>query len=228
MLELDRHAVRDRRGSRLKELLAEVAETARRRRRTGERTQHRLPGRAVAPLRLPAAGLHGVERRKASGAIQGASYVDAQLDAARAALAAFVERIRAPCSRTRIGASPCTFAWRPRSNRGVRQAVAAAAKPMGTNYHIQEGKMVLEIKPRGFTKAPRSRHSCASRRSRADSRCSSATISPIEDGFRAVEVIGGISIAVGDRIKAQWRFEDPAAVRRWLGRIAALTDAHRA
>jgi len=44
-----------------------------------------------APLKLPAAGLHGVERRKASGAIQGASYVDAQLNAARVALTAFVE-----------------------------------------------------------------------------------------------------------------------------------------
>ena len=44
-----------------------------------------------APLKLPAAGLHGVERRKASGAIQGANYSDAQLDGARAALQAFVD-----------------------------------------------------------------------------------------------------------------------------------------
>src|SRR6202046_850775 len=43
-----------------------------------------------APLRLPAAGLHGVERRKASGLMQGASFVDAQLDRARTALAALV------------------------------------------------------------------------------------------------------------------------------------------
>ena len=28
-----------------------------------------------------------------------------------------------------------------------------SAKPLGSNYHIQEGNMVLEIKPRGFTKA---------------------------------------------------------------------------
>src|ERR1700720_3555903 len=43
-----------------------------------------------APLRLPAAGLHGVERRKASGVMHGASFVDAQLDRARTALAALV------------------------------------------------------------------------------------------------------------------------------------------
>src|ERR1700728_3662092 len=44
-----------------------------------------------APLRLPAAGLHGVERRKATGVMHGASFVDTQLDPARAALAALVQ-----------------------------------------------------------------------------------------------------------------------------------------
>jgi trehalose 6-phosphate phosphatase len=44
-----------------------------------------------APLKLPAAGLHGVERRKADGTIQGASFVDSQLDRARAAMKIFVD-----------------------------------------------------------------------------------------------------------------------------------------
>src|ERR1700691_4430551 len=44
-----------------------------------------------APLRLPAAGQHGVERRKASGIMQGASFVDTQLTQARADVNALVE-----------------------------------------------------------------------------------------------------------------------------------------
>src|ERR1700723_3929510 len=44
-----------------------------------------------APLRLPAAGLHGVERRKATGVMHGASFVDSQLDRARTALKEFVQ-----------------------------------------------------------------------------------------------------------------------------------------
>src|SRR5271155_2245182 len=74
----------------LKSLLGEVAE------RLGGAVAL-VSGRSIAyldalfaPLRLPAAGLHGVERRKASGAVQGANYSDAQLNAARAALSAFV------------------------------------------------------------------------------------------------------------------------------------------
>src|ERR1700694_1967634 len=46
-----------------------------------------LSGRSIeyldalfATLRLPAAGLHGVERRKASGVLHGARFVDSQLD----------------------------------------------------------------------------------------------------------------------------------------------------
>ncbi len=75
----------------LKSLLKEVAE------RLGGAVAL-VSGRSIAyldalfaPLKLPAAGLHGVERRKASGAIQGANYSDAQLDGARAALQAFVD-----------------------------------------------------------------------------------------------------------------------------------------
>src|SRR5271169_1732904 len=75
----------------LKSLLGEVAE------RLGGAVAL-VSGRSIAyldalfaPLKLPAAGLHGVERRKASGAIQGANYSDAQLSGARAALQAFVE-----------------------------------------------------------------------------------------------------------------------------------------
>ncbi len=42
------------------------------------------------PLRLPAAGLHGVERRTASGGMQGASFVDTRLDRVRAEVQALV------------------------------------------------------------------------------------------------------------------------------------------
>jgi trehalose 6-phosphate phosphatase len=42
-----------------------------------------------------------------------------------------------------------------------------------------------------------------------------------QGGFQAVEAQGGISIAVGDRVRAQFRAEDPTAVRSWLQGFAA-------
>ena len=49
-----------------------------------------------------------------------------------------------------------------------------------------------------------------------------------QDAFKAVEDLGGISVAVGDRVHAQYRVQNPAAVRAWLREIAALQDSHRA
>ena len=76
----------------LKALLSEVAE------RLGGAVAL-VSGRSIeyldalfAPLRLPAAGLHGVERRKASGVMHGASFEDSQLDPARVALKTLVDQ----------------------------------------------------------------------------------------------------------------------------------------
>jgi trehalose 6-phosphate phosphatase len=36
-------------------------------------------------------------------------------------------------------------------------------------------------------------------------------------GFAAARVAGGFGIAVGDRVSAEYRFDDVEAVRAWLG-----------
>jgi len=181
-----------------------------------------------APLRLPTAGLHGVERRKASGAVQGAGYVDAQLNAARAALAHFVAEHPGTLLEDRHRSLAVHFRGAPQHESSVRHAIAAAAKPMGTNYQVQQGNQMLEIKPYGFTKGT------AVKEYLQEPPFSGRKPVFVGDdlwdssGFRAVEVFGGICIAVGDRIGGEWRAEDATAVRRWLETIAALTDAHRA
>jgi trehalose 6-phosphate phosphatase len=212
----------------LKTLLGEVAE------RLGGAVAL-VSGRSIAyldalfaPLKLPAAGLHGVERRKASGVIQGASYVDAQLNGARAALALFVEAHPGTLLEDKDRSLALHFRMAPALESSVRQTVAAIAKPMGTNYHVQEGNQVFEIKPYGFTKGT------AVKEFMKEPPFSGRTPVFVGDdltdqsGFQAVEVFGGISIAVGDRIQGQWQVDGPLGVRRWLEAIAALTDTHRA
>jgi len=181
-----------------------------------------------APLRLPAAGLHGVERRKASGAMQGASFVDAQLTEARAAVKALVQRHPGTSVEDKGRTIAVHFRMAPRMEASVRQSLAAIAKQLGGNYHIQEGNMVLEIKPRGFSKA--TAIEAFMRESPFSGRKPVFVGDDLtdEDGFRMVEEHGGISIAVGDRVHGQFRVENAAAVRRWLKGIAALHDSHRA
>ena len=212
----------------LKALLGEVAE------RLGGAVAL-VSGRSIeyldalfAPLRLPAAGLHGVERRKATGIMHGASFVDSQLDPARATLGAWVLAHPGTLLEDKGRTVAVHFRMAPQVESSVRDMMVAVASQLGSNYHIQEGNMMLEIKPRGFTK---------------DSAIKAFMHEPPfsgrkpvfvgddltdQDAFHAVEDLGGISIAVGDRVHAQYRVEDTAAVRAWLRGIAALHDSHRA
>jgi len=174
------------------------------------------------PLVFPAAGLHGVERRSASGERRGASYPDPSLSDARLALTAFVESHPGTLLEDKGRALALHFRLAPQFETRARQAVAALVRPLAPAYHVQEGKMVLEIKPHGFTKAT------AIEEFLGEAPFVGRTPVVVGDdltdqaGFRLIEALGGISIAVGHRLQGQWRFDNPAAVRHWLAAIAAL------
>jgi trehalose 6-phosphate phosphatase len=212
----------------LKALLSEVAE------RLGGALAL-VSGRSIeyldalfAPLRLPAAGLHGVERRKASGIMHGASFVDSQLDPARAVFKALVETHPGTLFEDKGRTVALHFRMAPQFESIVRETMVAAAAQLSSNYHIQEGSMMLEVKPRGFTKG--SAIGAFMREPPFSGRKPVFVGDDLTDldGFKAVEDQGGISIAVGDRVPAQYRLENVAAVRAWLKGIAALHDSHHA
>jgi trehalose 6-phosphate phosphatase len=179
-----------------------------------------------APLRLPSAGLHGVERRKASGAMHGASFHDGQLDRARVALEDLVRSHPGTLLEDKGRTLAIHYRQAPQFEAQLRESVTAITAALGTNYHIQGGNMMFEIKPRGFNKGG------AIRAFLQEPPFSGRT--PVflgddltdVDGFRVVEAQGGISIGVGDRVQGLCRLEDPAAVRTWLEAIAALVDSH--
>jgi trehalose 6-phosphate phosphatase len=181
-----------------------------------------------APLRLPTAGLHGVERRKASGDIHGASFVDSQLNHARTSLAALVQANPGTLLEDKGRNLAVHFRMAPQCEAVFRDAVNALAAQLGTNYHIQGGNMMLEIKPRGFSKA------AAIKAFMQEPPFSGRT--PVfvgddltdQDGFKTVEDQGGISIAVGERVRGQYHVADTSVVRNWLRTIAALHDSHHA
>ena len=180
-----------------------------------------------APARLPSAGLHGVERRKGSGAIHGASFHDSQLDPARAALVDLVQSHPGTLLEDKGRTIALHFRLAPQFEAELRDAVTGIATALGTHYHVQAGSMMLEIKPRGFNKG------AAVKEFMKEPPFSGRT--PVYvgddltdlDGFRVAETHGGISIAVGDRVQGEYHLDDPAAVLAWLAGIAALVDSHR-
>jgi trehalose 6-phosphate phosphatase len=178
--------------------------------------------RLFAPLELPAAGQHGAERRGASGILcADGSGRDAELDRARALLWAFVESHPGALLEDKGHTIAVHFRLAPALEDDVRRAVAAAVVPLEARYEVQAGKMVFEIKPKGFTKAT------AAEAFMREAPFAGRT--PVfvgddltdEPGLRFAERAGGVSIAVGDRLSGQWHLENPREVRRWLAAIAA-------
>lgn len=176
----------------------------------------------LAPLVLPVAGLHGLEHRSASGELRRVGPGPEALAGARAALTAFVDAHANTMLEDKGRALALHFRRAPEAELAARQAAQAALRELGDAFHVQEGKMVLEIKPSAATKAT------AVETFMHEAPFAGRTPVFIGDdltdqaGFRIVEALGGTSIAVGHQVQGQWRLENPAAVRRWLASIAAL------
>ena len=87
--------------------------------------------------------------------------------------------------------------------------------------------MVFEIKPSGFTKATAIKAFLKEAPFTGRTPVFVGDDLTDQDAFRLVEDQGGISIAVGTRVQAQYRLAGAPAVRHWLAGIAALHDSHR-
>ena len=161
------------------------------------------------------------------GSIQGASFVDAQLERARASLKALVEAHPGTLFEDKERTIAVHFRTAPQFADAMRDAVIEIAKPLGRNYHIQAGKMLYEIKPRGFSKATAIQAFMKEPPFRGRRPVFIGDDLTDRDGFSMVEEHGGLSIAVGDHVQAQYHLDDVTAVRGLLRQIAALHDSHR-
>jgi trehalose 6-phosphate phosphatase len=169
-----------------------------------------------APLRLPAAGLHGVERRDASGTMYGAKFEDPRLGRARKALALLAGSYPGTIIEDKGRNIAVHFRLAPQFGELVQRSVQAIAAPLAEDYQLQDGVMMVEIKPRGFNKG-----------SAVTSFMREAPFAgrrPVfvgddltdRDGFAAVEALGGMSINVGERVRGQYQLQDVEDVRHWL------------
>src|SRR5690349_12791017 len=108
--------------------------------------------RLLGPLPLAAAGQHGLERRDGAGRRTAAVIDRDALDAIQRALDRFVSSHPG----TRLEPKGMTVALHfrnaPEAEEAARAATASLMEEYGGGFHVQEGKMVLEVKPHGTTK----------------------------------------------------------------------------
>jgi len=174
-----------------------------------------------APLRLPAAGVHGAERRDATGHITAPDRGE-RLTPARRMLAEWQAAHPGTVFEDKRASLALHYRAAPEWEAEARQALIAALAAVGPEFHIQEGKKVLELKAYSTGKGNAIEafmHEAPFRGRRPVFVGDDLTD---EDGFGAVNRLGGHSIAVGldQPTCARWRLRDEREVLGWLEQSA--------
>ncbi len=184
----------------------------------------------LAPLVLPAAGLHGLERRRADGTIVRVPEPTVALAAARERLRAFAAG--APGVLLEDKGMSLALHYRNARDRGdgCRRAAAEALAAGGAGLHLIEGKMIYEIKAEGADKGTAIEAFLAEPPFAGRLPAFFGDDITDEDGFAAVNRRRGVTVRVGDgaATAARWRIDTVGALLDWLERApAAIADRAR-
>lgn len=178
--------------------------------------------RILAPLRLPAAALHGAELRRCGGgrAAAGAEDLPQRLTAA---LGAFVDQRPGLTLEDKGASAAVHYRASPEREGEVREHVGDLVEKLAPEHELQPGKMVVEVRPRGIDKggALRALMEAAPFAGRTPLVCGDDLTD--EFAFEAAAQFGGAAILVGDPERpssAAFGLADPAAMRAWLEALA--------
>ncbi len=179
--------------------------------------------RLLAPLVLPAAGLHGLERRRADGAIERIAVPEAALAAARARLAAFAARTPGVLFEDKGLSLALHYRNAPAREADCRAAAQQALAAAQGGLHLLEGKMVFELRPEGGDKGAAIAAFLAEPPFAGRTPVFAGDDRTDEDGFAVVAARGGIALRVGDGQDsiAQYRIASVEALLDWLAELAA-------
>lgn len=179
-----------------------------------------------APLRIPAAGLHGLELREHADRVHVPDAAPEELRRVREA----AEQVAQAHPGARVEDKDIALAlhWRAApAARSALEALAAAALVHLPGYRLQHGNCVVELRPAHGDKGSAVR--------RLMELAPFAGRVPVyagddltdEDGFSAANHLGGLSVRVGDRQPslATHTLADTAALRRWIAEGAARLGA---
>lgn len=176
--------------------------------------------RIFAPLCLPAAGLHGLERRDARGRVHYPTGYADRIGAARGELVAFVQSEPGLLLEDKGAALALHYRNAPQLEGACRRRIDAARAVAGEDFHVQHGKMVFELKPTGQDKGTAVAAFMTEVPFRGRAPLFIGDDVTDEDGFRVVNAMGGLSIRVGARADSAARLvaADVPEIVEWLSR----------
>jgi trehalose 6-phosphate phosphatase len=174
-----------------------------------------------APVSWPAAGVHGLERRDASGHLNATSSVDAAvIGRARNRLEQASAGLPGTIVEDKGLAVALHYRQAPHFETPARRAARAIARESGGNLRLLEGQMVLELLPAGATKSDAIRAFLQERPFYGRRPIFIGDDVTDEQALVDVERMGGLSVAVGDRVGAMLRVAGPRDVRVFLEDLA--------
>ena len=168
----------------------------------------------LAPLVLPAAGQHGAERRDAKGVRHRHRFPANVLRPVAVGIRSFAAQHQGLVFEDKGASVALHYRKAPQLARAAQAAMRDAAGPLGEAVEVQDGKMVVELKPAGCDKGK----AIAQFMQEAPF----AGRQPVfigddvtdEYGFRVVNAMGGHTVKVGEGPSvARWRLENPASTR---------------
>lgn len=206
------------------------------------RALHEITGGAVAivsgrslaqldtlldPLILPLAGIHGLQRRGASGRLHAPKIDEAALARATQAIESFAASRRGLICEPKPGSVALHYRLRPDLETPVLQ-MAAATVADNPPLSLLHGKCVVELRCSHRTKGDAIRDFMRERPFSGRTPIFAGDDETDEAGFQVMPEMGGIGIKIGDGpTKAGRRVGTPAEFHAWLARLAAIWRTHR-
>lgn len=174
--------------------------------------------RLFAPWVFPAAGQHGFERRDAEGNLLRPSLDGELLQPAREALSRLQLLHRGLLLEDKGAALAMHYRLAPNCESLVREVMAELAARLAGQFVLRSGKCVLELTPAGYSKRTAIEAFMSERPFRGRTPVFIGDDVTDEDGFAAVNELGGYSIQVGkaSTSAARYHFGSVSAVVAWL------------
>ena len=181
--------------------------------------------RIFNPVRLPAGGQHGLERRDAKGRIYSAPPAES-LDDIRSSLKEFADQNDGTLLEDKGAALALHYRMAPSFQIAAEELISQLIVDRN-DLHYLAGNMVFEIKPRSVDKGVAITHFLGEPPFAGRMPIFLGDDVTDEDGFRVVNSAGGTSIRVGRVAKstAQYCLPSVSSVHDWLG--AVLADLKR-